>query len=121
MVVGVCRSPAFRVANLRALRFEQLGRLLLGVVIGPQDDRLVAGVGRQDTPLSPRIQILRSGRRDKPPIYEWTCHTEVVEAPVGAADTGPDGAHWFSRVGPDVRRCLWPIRRTTFRRRDWDS
>jgi hypothetical protein len=33
---------------------------------------------------------------------------------MGAADTGPDGAHWFSRVGPDVRRCLWPIRRTTF-------
>jgi len=29
-------------------------------------------------------------------FYEWTCYTQMVEAPVGAADTGPDGAYWVS-------------------------
>jgi hypothetical protein len=37
-------------------------------------------------------------------FYEWTCHTELVDAPVGAGAAGPDGGRWFSRAGPDKVR-----------------
>jgi hypothetical protein len=64
------------------------------------------------------------GGQDKLQFYEGICYAEVVEAPAGAADTGPAGGRWFSRVGPDMKsgevpKC--PIRRTTFAVEDWDS
>jgi hypothetical protein len=51
--VGPLLGQTDRVAALRALGLEQPGGLLLGAVVGPQDDRLVTGLGGRDQDLAP--------------------------------------------------------------------